>query len=204
MTAIIDYDAGNIRSVEKALQSLSEEAVVTRDRDTILNADRVILPGVGAFGDAMEKIRGYGLEEVIKEVVANKTPFLGICLGLQLMFERSDESKGVAGLGLLKGEILRIPESEGLKIPHIGWNSLTFPNKGRLFEGIPENSYVYFVHSYYLQAEDEQIVKATCEYGTTIHASVEEGNVFACQFHPEKSGNVGLNILRAFNEEGII
>ena len=120
MTAIIDYDAGNIRSVEKALQSLSEEAVVTRDRDTILNADRVILPGVGAFGDAMEKIRGYGLEEVIKEVVANKTPFLGICLGLQLMFERSDESKGVAGLGLLKGEILRIPESEGLKIPHIG------------------------------------------------------------------------------------
>ena len=148
MTAIIDYDAGNIRSVEKALQSLSEEAVVTRDRDTILNADRVILPGVGAFGDAMEKIRGYGLEEVIKEVVANKTPFLGICLGLQLMFERSDESKGVAGLGLLKGEILRIPESEGLKIPHIGWNSLTFPNKGRLFEGIPENSYVYFVHSY--------------------------------------------------------
>lgn len=140
MTAIIDYDAGNIRSVEKALQSLSEEAVVTRDRDTILNADRVILPGVGAFGDAMEKIRGYGLEEVIKEVVANKTPFLGICLGLQLMFERSDESKGVAGLGLLKGEILRIPESEGLKIPHIGWNSLTFPNKGRLFEGIPENS----------------------------------------------------------------
>ena len=106
MTAIIDYDAGNIRSVEKALQSLSEEAVVTRDRDTILNADRVILPGVGAFGDAMEKIRGYGLEEVIKEVVANKTPFLGICLGLQLMFERSDESKGVAGLGLLKGGIL--------------------------------------------------------------------------------------------------
>ena len=155
MTAIIDYDAGNIRSVEKALQSLSEEAVVTRDRDTILNADRVILPGVGAFGDAMEKIRGYGLEEVIKEVVANKTPFLGICLGLQLMFERSDESKGVAGLGLLKGEILRIPESEGLKIPHIGWNSLTFPNKGRLFEGIPENSYVYFVHSYYLKAADE-------------------------------------------------
>ena len=148
MTAIIDYDAGNIRSVEKALQSLSEEAVVTRDRDTILNADRVILPGVGAFGDAMEKIRRYGLEEVIREVVSQRTPFLGICLGLQLMFERSDESDGVAGLGLLKGEILRIPESEGLKIPHIGWNSLTFPNRGRLLEGLPENSYVYFVHSY--------------------------------------------------------
>lgn len=200
MTAIIDYDAGNIRSVEKALQSLSEEAVVTRDRDTILNADRVILPGVGAFGDAMEKIRGYGLEEVIKEVVANKTPFLGICLGLQLMFERSDESKGVAGLGLLKGEILRIPESEGLKIPHIGWNSLTFPNKGRLFEGIPENSYVYFVHSYYLKAADEKIVTAATEYGTTIHASVEKDNIFACQFHPEKSSSVGLSILKNFSE----
>lgn len=198
MTAIIDYDAGNIRSVEKALQSLSEEAVVTRDRDTILNADRVILPGVGAFGDAMEKIRGYGLEEVIKEVVANKTPFLGICLGLQLMFERSDESKGVAGLGLLKGEILRIPESEGLKIPHIGWNSLIFPNKGRLFEGIPENSYVYFVHSYYLKAADEKIVTAATEYGTTIHASVEKDNIFACQFHPEKSSDVGLRILKNF------
>lgn len=198
MTAIIDYDAGNIRSVEKALQSLSEEAVVTRDRDTILNADRVILPGVGAFGDAMEKIRRYGLEEVIREVVSQRTPFLGICLGLQLMFERSDESDGVAGLGLLKGEILRIPESEGLKIPHIGWNSLTFPNRGRLFEGIPENSYVYFVHSYYLKAADERIVTAATEYGATIHASVEKDNIFACQFHPEKSSDVGLKILKNF------
>lgn len=198
MTAIIDYDAGNIRSVEKALQSLSEEAVVTRDRDTILNADRVILPGVGAFGDAMEKIRRYGLEEVIREVVSQRTPFLGICLGLQLMFERSDESDGVAGLGLLKGEILRIPESEGLKIPHIGWNSLTFPNRGRLFEGIPENSYVYFVHSYYLKAADERIVTAATEYGATIHASVEKDNIFTCQFHPEKSSDVGLKILKNF------
>ena len=198
MTAIIDYDAGNIRSVEKALQSLSEEAVVTRDRDTILNADRVILPGVGAFGDAMEKIRRYGLEEVIREVVSQRTPFLGICLGLQLMFERSDESDGVAGLGLLNGEILRIPESEELKIPHIGWNSLTFPNRGRLFEGIPENSYVYFVHSYYLKAADERIVTAATEYGATIHASVEKDNIFACQFHPEKSSDVGLKILKNF------
>lgn len=198
MTAIIDYDAGNIMSVGKALQSLSEEVVVTRDRDTILKADRVILPGVGAFGDAMEKIRGYGLEEVIKEVAANKTPLLGICLGLQLMFERSDESKGVAGLGLLKGEILRIPESEGLKIPHIGWNSLTFPNRGRLFETIPENAYVYFVHSYYLKAADERIVTATTEYGITIHASVEKDNIFACQFHPEKSSDIGLKILKNF------
>ncbi|MGN0377831.1 MAG: imidazole glycerol phosphate synthase subunit HisH [Suilimivivens sp.] len=198
MTAIIDYDAGNIRSVEKALQALSDEAVVTRDRDTILKADRVILPGVGAFGDAMDKIRGYGLEEVIREVVANKTPFLGICLGLQLLFERSDESDGAIGLGLLKGEILRIPDAPGLKIPHIGWNSLTYPNKGKLFQGIPENSYVYFVHSYYLKASDESIVTAATEYGTTIHASVEKDNIFACQFHPEKSSEVGLTILKNF------
>lgn len=198
MTAIIDYDAGNIRSVEKALQALSEEAVVTRDRDTILKADRVILPGVGAFGDAMDKIRGYGLEEVIKEVVANKTPFLGICLGLQLMFEKSEESEGVRGLSLLKGEILRLPEIPGLKVPHIGWNSLAYPNQGRLFQGIPENSYVYFVHSYYLKAEEEEIVTAATEYGTTIHASVEKDNIFACQFHPEKSSDVGLRILKNF------
>lgn len=198
MTAIIDYDAGNIRSVEKALQALGEKAVVTRDRNTILSAERVILPGVGAFGDAMGKIRSYGLEEVIKEAAANRTPFLGICLGLQLMFERSEESAGVTGLGLLKGEILKIPESQGLKIPHIGWNSLTYPNEGRLFKGIPENSYVYFVHSYYLKAADESIVTAAAEYGTTIHASVEKDNIFACQFHPEKSSEVGLTILKNF------
>lgn len=205
MTAIIDYDAGNIRSVEKALQALGEEAVVTRDREIILKADRVILPGVGAFGDAMEKLHRYGLEEVIHEVVANKTPFLGICLGLQLMFERSEESKGVEGLGILKGEILRIPDKPGLKIPHIGWNSVSYPNQGRLFKGIPENSYVYFVHSYYLKAAEENIVTAAAEYGTTIHASVEKGNIFACQFHPEKSSEVGLTILKNFiavNREG--
>lgn len=199
MTAIIDYDAGNIRSVEKALQALGEEAIVTRDKEIILNADRVILPGVGAFGDAMDKIRGYGLEEIIKEVISKGTPFLGICLGLQLMFERSEESAGVKGLGILKGEILRIPDEPGLKIPHIGWNSLIYPNQGRLYQGIEENSYVYFVHSYYLKAEEEDIVVAATKYGeTTIHASVEKGNVFACQFHPEKSSEVGLTILKNF------
>ena len=200
MTAIIDYDAGNIRSVEKALQALGEEVVITRDRDVILGADRVILPGVGAFGEAMARLKSYGLVEVIHEVVARKIPFLGICLGLQLMFEGSEESEGVEGLGILKGKILRIPDTPGLKIPHIGWNSLTYPNKGRLYEGIPENSYVYFVHSFYLKAEDEAIVTATTEYGTTIHASVEKDNVFACQFHPEKSGEVGLTILKNFAE----
>lgn len=198
MTAIIDYDAGNIKSVEKALLKLGEEAVITRDREVILNADRVILPGVGAFGDAMHKLRSYGLEEVICEVVRRGIPFLGICLGLQLMFERSDESDGVKGLGLLKGEICRIPDEGGIKVPHIGWNSLKFPNKGRLFRGIPEESYVYFVHSYYLKAEEADIVTASTEYGTLIHASVEKDNVFACQFHPEKSSQVGLTILKNF------
>ena len=202
MIAIIDYDAGNIKSVEKALLSFGEDVMITRDKDTILQAEKVILPGVGAFGDAMEKLHSYGLVEVIREVVEKGTPFLGICLGLQLLFERSDEAEGVEGLGILKGEIVRIPDEEGLKIPHIGWNSLTYPNKGRLFEGIPEESYVYFVHSYYLKAEDESIVKAATTYGTYIHASVEKGNVFACQFHPEKSSDVGLKILKNFLKIG--
>ncbi len=198
MIAIIDYDAGNIKSVEKAMISLGEEVVVTRDAQTILNTDGVILPGVGAFGDAMEKLHTYGLVDVIHECVKKEIPFLGICLGLQLMFESSEETPGVEGLGLLKGKIKRIPAEEGLKIPHIGWNNLTFPKKGKLFKGLPENSYVYFVHSYYLAAEDETIVAATTEYGTLIHASVEKGNVFACQFHPEKSSDVGLTILQNF------
>lgn len=200
MVAIIDYDAGNIRSVEKAIVSLGYEAVVTRDADTILKADHVILPGVGAFGDAMGKLSGYGLVDVIRTVAKREIPFLGICLGLQLMFENSEEAPGVEGLGLLKGSILRIPEKEGLKIPHIGWNSLRYPAPGRLFAGILEDSYVYFVHSYYLHAQDKEIVKAVTEYGVEIHASVEKDNLFACQFHPEKSSDVGMKILQNFME----
>ncbi len=200
MIAVIDYDAGNIKSVEKALLLLGQEVVITKDRDTILKADKVILPGVGAFGDAMANLRERGLDKVIHEVVTREIPFLGICLGLQLLFERSDESPGVKGLGVLKGEILRIPDQEGLKIPHMGWNSLELKGDGRLFRGVPEQSYVYFVHSYYLKAEDENIVKASTEYSTHIHASVESGNVFACQFHPEKSSDVGLKILKNFVE----
>lgn len=200
MIAIIDYDAGNIKSVEKAMIRLGQDVCITRDKERILTADKVILPGVGAFGDAMGKIRQYGLEPVIHEVVEKGTPFLGICLGLQLLFERSDETPGVEGLGILKGEILRIPDHPGLKIPHMGWNSLDFQNDGRLFKNLPEHPYVYFVHSYYLKAAEEDIVTATTEYSTHIHASVEKGNVFACQFHPEKSSDIGLQILKKFVE----
>lgn len=198
MVAIIDYDAGNIKSVEKAVIALGEETTVTRDHNAILAADHVILPGVGAFGDAMEKLHRYELVEIISKVIDRGTPFLGICLGLQLLFESSEESIGVSGLGILRGKILRIPEHKDIKIPHIGWNSLSYPNEGRLFRGLQEGSYVYFVHSYYLQAEEPEIVKAVTEYGTLIHASVEKDNIFACQFHPEKSSEAGMKILRNF------
>ena len=200
MIAIIDYDAGNIKSVEKALKTLGQEVIVTRDAEIILKADKVILPGVGAFGDAMGKLHDYGLVDVIYKVVEKNTPFLGICLGLQLMFESSEETPGVEGLGILKGKIVKILENGDLKIPHMGWNSLHFQNNGRLFANLPQDSYVYFVHSYYLQADDESIVKATTDYSTCIHASVEKDNVFACQFHPEKSSDVGLTILKNFCE----
>ena len=200
MIAIIDYDAGNIKSVEKALQKLGAEVVITKDAQEIMRADKVILPGVGAFGDAMSNLKKYGLDKVIYQVVEQGTPFLGICLGLQLLFERSDETPGVEGLGILKGEILRIPDKDDLKIPHMGWNSLHLQNQGRLFQGISEQAYVYFVHSYYLKAADENIVKAITDYSVNIHASVEKDNVFACQFHPEKSSDVGLQILKNFVE----
>lgn len=199
MIAIIDYDAGNIRSVEKAFLKLGQEVVITRDKETILSADKVVLPGVGSFGDAMEKLNNYGLVQVIKEAVKREIPFMGICLGLQLMFESSEESPGIEGLGLLKGKVVRIPDKEGLKIPHIGWNDITINPSSRLFAGLANNSYVYFVHSYFLQAENESEVAATTEYSAHIHAAVESGNVFATQFHPEKSGDVGLRILENFS-----
>ena len=198
MIAIIDYDAGNLKSVEKALQFLGQECVITRAFHEIKKADKVILPGVGSFGDAMSQLKKFELDKVIHEVAAEQKPFLGICLGLQLLFEGSDESDGVEGLHLLDGEILRIPEQEGLKIPNIGWNSLDLQNNGRLFENLEGSPFVYFVHSYYLKAREESIVKATIEYSTHIHASVEKDNIFACQFHPEKSGTVGLQILSNF------
>ena len=204
MVAIIDYDAGNIKSVEKAFDYLGADTVVTRDPKEIFRADRVVLPGVGAFGDAMKRLNEYGLVAPIKEVIASQIPFIGICLGQQLLFDSSDESKGVPGLGILRGKIVNIPEKDSkgniYKIPQIGWNSLSFPRKGKLYKDVPEGAYVYFVHSYYLQAEDKGIVTATTEYSTTIEASVEHENVFACQFHPEKSAEVGMQILKNFIE----
>ncbi len=198
MLAIIDYDAGNIKSVEKAFQFLGQDVCVTRNPEEIYRADRVVLPGVGAFGDAMRTLNEYGLTEVIHKVCDSKTPFLGICLGLQLLFESSEESEGAVGLCVLEGKIKKIPDNGGIKIPQIGWNDLKYPSEGRLFKGIDEGAFVYFVHSYYLDAADKQIVKAQTEYGTTIDASVEKDNVFACQFHPEKSSEVGMEILNNF------
>lgn len=198
MIAIIDYDAGNLKSVEKALVSLGEEVLVSRDSSEILQADKVILPGVGSFGDAMNNLDKFGLVDTIKKVTGNGTPFLGICLGLQLLFKESDETPGAEGLDILPGKILKIPAKEGFKIPHMGWNSLDIKPGAKLFKGLEGNPYVYFVHSYYLKAADENIVAASTEYTTHIHASVESGNVFACQFHPEKSSEVGLKILKNF------
>lgn len=200
MISIIDYDAGNIKSVEKAFQFLGEEAIITRDQDIILNSDKVILPGVGAFGDAMEKLHRYKLVNTIYDVIDSKKPFLGICLGLQLLYESSDETPGVTGLGILDGVIKKIPSKEGYKIPHMGWNSLDINPSAKLFRGIEQQAYVYFVHSYYLQAKNRSEVMATTDYVVEIHASVEKENVFACQFHPEKSSDVGLHILRNFIE----
>lgn len=202
MIAIIDYDAGNLKSVEKAFRFLGQECTVTRDREELRRADKVVLPGVGSFGEAMSQLKKYELDKVIGEIAAEQIPFLGICLGLQLLFAGSEESGGVEGLGILPGDILRIPSVKGLKIPHIGWNSLTLTGDGRLFRELYADQqtgpYVYFVHSYYLAASDRRIVTASTEYGVTIHASVEQGNIFACQFHPEKSGAAGLKILENF------
>lgn len=205
MIGIIDYDAGNLKSVEKAFNYLGEEVVVSRDAKVLLGTDKLILPGVGAFGDAMSNLKKYELDKVIHEAVAMKKSFLGICLGLQLLFDGSEESQGIEGLGVLRGDILRIPDKADLKIPHIGWNSLTLMNQGKLFQGIENDAYVYFVHSYYLKAQNDNIVTATTDYSTIIHASVEQDNIFACQFHPEKSSKVGLKILENFaklNKEG--
>ena len=210
MISIIDYDAGNIKSVEKAIEFLGEEVEITSDKEKILASDGVILPGVGAFGVAMEKLHSRNLAHTIKEYAKTGKPFLGICLGLQLLFDESDETPGVKGLGLLEGKIKRIPsEYENgttLKVPHIGWNSIDINPSSKLMKGIPSDSYVYFVHSFYLEAANPSDVIATTEYGVKIHAAVERDNIMETQFHPEKSSDVGLKILSNFiamtKEEG--
>ncbi len=197
MIAVIDYGAGNLHSVVNALDYLGAESVVTSDRNTILSADRVILPGVGAFGDAMRSMSEKGLTEAVKEAADGSRPFLGICLGLQLLFESSEESPGVEGLGVFKGSVVRIPD-HGLKIPHMGWNNISLAKKSAI---LPDNNpFVYFVHSYYIKPENEEDVSARTEYGTVLDVAVERGNVFAVQFHPEKSGETGLGILKRFLE----
>ena len=198
MIAIVDYGAGNLQSVKKALDFIGTENIITNDPQVILSADKILLPGVGSFGDAMDSMHKSGLVETVKECALSGKPFLGICLGLQLLFEESEESPGVKGLGIFKGKIRKFPSDMGLKIPHIGWNSLSIKQNDTLFKGIPENSYVYFVHSYYLEAEDLEDVATVTNYGIDFHSAVGKNNVFATQFHPEKSGDVGLQILKNF------
>ena len=197
VTAIIDYGAGNLHSVKNALDYIGEKNIITNDKETILNADKVILPGVGAFGDAMAALSERGLDKTVLEVVSQKKPLLGICLGLQLMFEESEESPGVSGLGICKGKIVRIPKTGGLIIPHIGWNDIIV-KKSAILKDLGDRPYVYFVHSYYMQAEDENDVSAYTDYGVRLAVAAERGNVFATQFHPEKSGDVGMKILKNF------
>lgn len=198
MIAIIDYGAGNIQSVSKALRHIGCDCIVTRDKEEIMRADGAVLPGVGSFGDTVDSLDRYGIKQTVKDYIGSGKPFLGICLGMQLLFPRSEESPGAEGLGIYEGSISRIPNGEGLKIPHMGWNSLRIDPESRLFKGIEKEPYVYFVHSYFLHATDRSLVAATTEYGVTIDAAVERGNVFATQFHPEKSGETGLKLLKNF------
>lgn len=198
MIAIIDYGAGNLQSVKKALDFIGAESVITDDPEAINSCDKILLPGVGSFGDAMASMRAKNLVETVKQNALSGKAFLGICLGLQLLFEESEESPGVKGLGIFKGKIRKFPADMGLKIPHIGWNSLEIKQNDTIFKGIPENSYVYFVHSYYLEAEEPDTVATVTNYGIDFHSAVGRNNIFATQFHPEKSGDVGLQILRNF------
>lgn len=197
MVAIIDYDAGNVKSVEKAIEKLGASHVLTSDPEVIKNADACILPGVGNFGDCMDKLRSRNLDTAIKDFVVSGKPFLGICVGLQLLFDESEESPECPGLGILKGKIIKFPASDNLKVPQIGWNNVN-SCKGKLFEGISDDTFFYFVHSYYLKAADSSIVSSKCDYGVSFDSSVESGNVFATQFHPEKSSDHGLKILFNF------
>lgn len=208
MIAIIDYGVGNLGSVEKAMKYIGLKVCVTSDADEIRRADAVVLPGVGAFSDAMSSLERHGMVPVVKDTVRQDKLFLGICLGMQVLFDHSEEGgRNTRGLGLYSGAIRVLPKDTGLKsardtglkVPHIGWNSLKCSDSP-IFKGLPDNPYVYFVHSYYLKAEDRSIVTATCQYGVDFDAAVGGGRVFATQFHPEKSGDIGLTILKNWAE----
>ena len=199
MIAIIDYGRGNLHSVAKAFAKVGAEAVVTSDAAVIADADKVVLPGVGAFGDCMENLTRSGLVDVIHHVINKGTPFLGICLGLQLLFDGSEEDPGVRGLGIIPGMVKKI-EAPGLKIPHMGWNSLAWGAASPLFGGLSANPYVYFVHSYHAVPQDQGVITATTCYGETVEAAVGRDNVHAVQFHPEKSSAVGMQVLANFKE----
>lgn len=198
MIAIIDYGAGNLHSVRNALDFLSEPCIVTSRGEEILAADKVILPGVGAFGDAMRCMENKGLVGTVKTAATSGKPFLGICLGLHLLFEESEESPGVKGLGIFNGKVVKIPDNAGLKIPHMGWNSIKLTKDSKILDNIGDEPYVYFVHSYYIQPQDKNIVSACTDYGQKLDIAVERGNIFALQFHPEKSGSAGIEILKSF------
>lgn len=198
MAVIINYGAGNLRSVQKACEFIGTDAKISSDAADILSADRVILPGVGAFGDCMAALNASGLADPIRTIIDKGVPFLGICLGLQLLFEQSEESPNAQGLGIFKGKCVRIPSKEGYKIPHIGWNSIGFSKESPLFDGIDDGAYVYFVHSYYMQPEDKSIITAVCDYSARMPVALQKGSAFAVQFHPEKSGDTGLKILKNF------
>ncbi|MBQ4145611.1 MAG: imidazole glycerol phosphate synthase subunit HisH [Clostridia bacterium] len=202
MIAIIDYGAGNLRSVQKACEMVGGRAEITSNPEIILNADHIILPGVGAFGDCMHNLNSTGLSQIVHEAIESGKPFLGICLGMQLLFDSSEETLGVDGLGIFPGKIVKIPKQEGFKIPHMGWNSLKFSKNSPIFHGIGEEPFVYFVHSYYACPDDLSIVSATTDYCGNLSVAISHNNVFATQFHPEKSGNTGLKILKNFVEIG--
>ncbi|MBU0503158.1 MAG: imidazole glycerol phosphate synthase subunit HisH [Candidatus Omnitrophota bacterium] len=208
MTGIIDYGMGNIHSVQKALESLGDKTIVTNNPEELRKCEKIVLPGVGAFADAMKELEKQGLVLAVIDAIKNKKIFLGICLGMQLLFESSRESKGAKGLGVLKGEVKKFIPGKGLKVPHMGWNQLNKVISDKapgvtecpLLKGLPENSYVYFCHSYYPDPKYKEIVSATTDYGIKFTSVVWQDNIFGMQFHPEKSQAVGLRILKNFVE----
>lgn len=202
MIAIIDYGMGNLRSVQKGFERMGHEAVVTREPHTILDASKVVLPGVGAFPDCMRNLREYGLIDPVMKSIASGKPFLGICLGLQLLFSESEEFGLSKGLDVIKGTVRRFkgPAYQDLKVPHMGWNSISIKRRPPALQDVPDNSYVYFVHSYHVVPDDQGVIATTTDYGAAFVSSVWKDNVFACQFHPEKSQALGLSILKRFGE----